>query len=313
MAVFVGAQPGAGKSSILTRLRGRFRGNVALISGDDFRQFHPAYARLRDTDPVAMPNVTQTFSGPAVERAIGEARDRQVNVIIEGTYRDPATTFRTMQLYADAGYRTELVTVSTSIYASQIAAQQRYLDAVREGYDARWTPRSALRRGYDESAAILTAAMAVAACHVISVVDRDSVELARVARDAEGLWPAGANPEAVCREHREQTQPNADDYTEQVAGLSALAAELDIHEPEFERSLQQLADDAQGLVAHEATEGADAPEETFTDRLDRVIEEVRSTTVYARDDDADVLDETQDVFEDYRHQEREQDRGPRHR
>lgn len=56
-AIFVGAQPGAGKSSILTRLRGRFRGNVALISGDDFRQFHPAYARLRDTDPVAMPNV----------------------------------------------------------------------------------------------------------------------------------------------------------------------------------------------------------------------------------------------------------------
>lgn len=159
-AIFVGAQPGAGNSSILTRLRGRFRGNVALISGDDFRQFHPAYARLRDSDPVAMPNVTQAFSGPAVERAISEAAQRRVNVIVEGTYRDPATTFRTMQLYADAGYRTKLVTVSTSIYASQIAARQCYLDAVREGYDARWTPRSALRRLQEPRLSVTTPCLA---------------------------------------------------------------------------------------------------------------------------------------------------------
>lgn len=145
-----------------------------------------------------MPNVTQAFSGPAVERAIAEAAQRRVNVIVEGAYRDPDTTFRTMQMYAAAGYRTELVTVSTSIYASQIAAQQRYLDALREGYDARWTPRSALRRGYDESASILTAALAVAACHVVSVVDRDSVELVRVARDPHGQWPGGSDPEKVC-------------------------------------------------------------------------------------------------------------------
>ena len=59
-----------------------------------------------------------------------------------------------MQVCADAGYRTELVTVSTSACASQITPQRRYLDAVRDGYDARWTPRSALRRRYDESAAI---------------------------------------------------------------------------------------------------------------------------------------------------------------
>lgn len=223
VAAFVGAQPGAGKSSIMTRLRGRFNGNVAAISGDDFRQFHPLYAQLRESDPVAMPNGTQQFSGPAVARAIAEARRRRVNVIVEGTYRDPATTFATMQAFADAGYRTELVTVSTSVYTSQVAAQQRYLNAVDQGYDARWTPRSALRRGYEESAAILTAGMAVAACHAITVVDRDGVELTRIARDAGGRWPQDADPEAVCRAYREQSRPSVEAYGAQVDELVTLA------------------------------------------------------------------------------------------
>ena len=42
-----------------------------------------------------------------MQRAIAEAQDRRVNVIIEDTHRDLATTFRAMQMYADSGYRTE--------------------------------------------------------------------------------------------------------------------------------------------------------------------------------------------------------------
>lgn len=211
-----------------------------------------------------------------------------------------------MQMYAAAGYRTELVTVSTSIYASQIAAQQRYLDALREGYDARWTPRSALRRGYDESASILTAALAVAACHVVSVVDRDSVELVRVARDPHGQWPGGSDPEKVCRDHRERTKPDADHYVEQVAGLAAAAAAVGVDEPEFHAVLTDLAQDADEL--------RDALiEEPFEDRLESVVAEVRSTTVYHQDYDADVIDDTQEIFEDQRLAQREQPRGPRER
>lgn len=158
MATFVGAQPGAGKSRVLGLLKRRIDRNAALISGDDFRRFHPMYEQLRDTDPLAMPNITQQLRGPCVARAIEEARQRRVNVIIEGTYRDPQATFRTMHAFAQAGYRVELAVVSTSLYTSQLAAQQRYLNAVRDGQDARWTPVSALSRGYEESAAILTVA-----------------------------------------------------------------------------------------------------------------------------------------------------------
>jgi Zeta toxin len=61
--VLVGAQPGAGKSYAIARIvKADADADFVYVTGDALRPFHPAYAALVRSDPVAMPNAT----GPAV-------------------------------------------------------------------------------------------------------------------------------------------------------------------------------------------------------------------------------------------------------
>lgn len=244
VVVFVGAQPGAGKSRTVDAVRRQLGTHSVAISGDEFRQFHPLYARLRRENPVAMPNATQHFSGPAVGRAIEDARARRVNVVIEGTCRDPDTTFATMRRFADGGYRTRLVVVSTPLAQSQLAAVQRYLNAVAADVEARWTPIGAMSTGYEESAQILASARTVPWCHEISVYDRDGDVIAFDARGAEpeGAWATATRLDHACRESRIANAPSPEQYAAELADGERIARELGQDGAEFASAYALLRD-----------------------------------------------------------------------
>lgn len=63
--VFVGGQPGAGKTRAthLVRVSGLHDGPLLPVNGDDLRQYHPDYDRLCDEEPLAMPERTAKASG----------------------------------------------------------------------------------------------------------------------------------------------------------------------------------------------------------------------------------------------------------
>ena len=68
--VFVGAQPGAGKSRAIADVHGEQPAAVPVI-GDDLRAFHPDYDALMRTDPLTMPHVTAQASGaPGLNRPV---------------------------------------------------------------------------------------------------------------------------------------------------------------------------------------------------------------------------------------------------
>lgn len=270
--MFVGAQPGAGKSSTIDELRLRHP-NAIAISGDDFRRHHPDYDRLRLTDPTRMPDLTAELSGPCVVRAIDEAIRRRVDVVVEGTYRDPETTFRTMRRFAEAGYRTELVTVATPLAVSQLSAVDRYLNAVRDGVEARWTPVGALSTGYQESAAILTAAREVDSCHSIAVYNRDGEELTRLERDEHGVWSDGADPERRCRVYRIEAEPDALQYAAAVQRSLDQAVELDQVGPQFDPAYSVLGRRVEELSASPAQQLAEA--QHALDRAEQQLDAAR--------------------------------------
>ena len=62
--VFVGGQPGAGKTRAthLVRVSGLHDGPLLPVNGDDLRQYHPDYDRLCDEEPLAMPERTAKAS-----------------------------------------------------------------------------------------------------------------------------------------------------------------------------------------------------------------------------------------------------------
>lgn len=271
--VFLVVQSGVVRGRIFARLRARFGG-------------HAAHVRPEQRPPLPSAGVPGSADAVLKTRATTDPRQQRGDVIVEDSFHDQVAALRMMQAYTDAGYRTELVATSSAAYASQIATQQ-YLTAQR----VQAATPAQRHRGHDATAALVAAAMAVAACHVITFVDRDDVELVRLARDARGEWQPDGNAESADAASEKML------LAQQDQPLSA-SADLLIEGPAQDRS--------DGALIH----GGD---DSYVDRLVSIVADVRSVEVYARDGDADTEEETQQIFEDHRHAERELARGPRAR
>ncbi|MFX5839569.1 zeta toxin family protein, partial [Acinetobacter baumannii] len=72
-------------------------GKPVAIVGDDLRAFHPRYAELSRKDPLNAAHYTDQDSGRWVEMLIAAAKEKRVNVVIEGTMRRPEKVAQTMQ------------------------------------------------------------------------------------------------------------------------------------------------------------------------------------------------------------------------
>ena len=91
--VFVGGQPGAGKTRAthLVRVSGLHDGPLLPVNGDDLRQYHPDYDRLCDEEPLAMPERTAKASAVWIRMTMEYADENGIPAIVEGTWRNAAT------------------------------------------------------------------------------------------------------------------------------------------------------------------------------------------------------------------------------
>lgn len=140
--VFLGGQPAAGKTSAQQAIADRYGPwNPVVITGDEFRKFHPEYRSLVQHDQLAMPGTTQALSGPLVGRCLDEAQRRGCDVILEGTFRDADMVNATVDRFAADGYDVTIAGVATPEWQSRLDAENRYLYAGTS--QARWTPPTA--------------------------------------------------------------------------------------------------------------------------------------------------------------------------
>ncbi|MFF0818371.1 zeta toxin family protein [Rhodococcus sp. NPDC003318] len=184
--IFVGAQPGAGKTRAMEMaVRDAARAHPVVISGDDFRQYHPDYRRLIAEDPTRMPAVTAELSGPMVRRSLDHAKQQRYSVALEGTFRDEAMVLATAHEFAQEGYEIHVVAVATQPEVSRLSIEDRYLSAPR--VRARWTPPTA------HDLTIATSGHVLETLEASDVVDRISVytraeRVYRNERDRDGDW-----------------------------------------------------------------------------------------------------------------------------
>lgn len=85
--VFVGGQPGAGKTRAthLVRVSGLHDGPLLPVNGDDLRQYHPDYDRLCDEEPLAMPERTAKASAAWIRMTMEYVDAERIPAIVEGT------------------------------------------------------------------------------------------------------------------------------------------------------------------------------------------------------------------------------------
>lgn len=125
-AVLVGGQSGAGKTTLHAMARRRFRKNVIVINGDEYRAYHPRYRELDEKfgpDAVAY---TARWAGEMTEALIDEFSRLSYNLIIEGTLRTHEVPVRTAELLRSRGYAVSLALMAVKPEISLISCQIRY-------------------------------------------------------------------------------------------------------------------------------------------------------------------------------------------
>ncbi|MEE0162652.1 MAG: zeta toxin family protein [Sutterella wadsworthensis] len=147
VVVFVGGQPGAGKSKSLERIQEHYPGIVPVI-GDDLRSYHPDYRRLMRTDPLVMPQVTAHASGRWVEMSIDYLRGARRSTLVETTLRQAGVVGDTAAGFRQAGYRVELHVLAVPLEVSRLGTISRYAGQVAEAGAGRWTSS----KGHDVAA-----------------------------------------------------------------------------------------------------------------------------------------------------------------
>lgn len=127
-AIVLGGQPGSGKTPMQVQADREFAGSggIVKIIGDDLRAFLPHYKSLQRADDKTAAFYTDRDSGRLVEKAIAEAAQRRVNVLVEGTMRNPETVAATLRQFREAGFRTDARALAVSPEMSSLGILQRY-------------------------------------------------------------------------------------------------------------------------------------------------------------------------------------------
>lgn len=175
-AVFVAAQPAAGKSRA-TALAVRQDPRLIPVIGDDLRQFHPDYDRLMAEDPLAMPGATAQASGRWVQMSTAHLRRRGASVPVETTLRQAHVLLGELDRFRAAGYATHLHVLAVPPEVSRAGTLVRYTgDAALAG---RWTPSAAHDAAVAAGPATLQAAILSGLLDRVIIQDRQGQVLHR--------------------------------------------------------------------------------------------------------------------------------------
>ncbi len=152
-AIFVGGQPGAGKSStqkyVSRELNSEEPNTVLDVIGDDLRLFHPNYFELLEVDDRSAALYTDRDSGLWVEKVINHGAQIGCSMVIEGTLRRPEVPVKSANFLKSHGYRIEFDIVIAHQLLSRSGVIARYLRQVAERGNGRFTLREAHDAAYD--------------------------------------------------------------------------------------------------------------------------------------------------------------------
>lgn len=114
--IFLGGQPGAGKSHFYSN-SDDLSGYI-VIDGDQYRKYHPRYDNISKYDMENYANRTQQFVNECIERLIEDLSDQGYNLIIEGTLRDPDAPINTCETLVRKGYTADMYVIAVDVKMS---------------------------------------------------------------------------------------------------------------------------------------------------------------------------------------------------
>lgn len=141
--VFIGGQPGSGKSMLVEHYR-RALGGAVVVDSDILRQLHPAIVEIARVAPLRFDVLTNGPVGAWCNSIIASARSHRCNVIIENTFASPETILTEARRFAESGYVVGFLCLAVPSSVSRLGIVNRFRQAARAGGKLpRWTTESA--------------------------------------------------------------------------------------------------------------------------------------------------------------------------
>ncbi|WP_173303499.1 type II toxin-antitoxin system toxin PezT [Streptococcus sp. 1290] len=142
IAILLGGQSGAGKTTIHRIKQKEFQRNIVIIDGDSFRSQHPRYLELQQEYGKDSVEYTKDFAGKMVESLVAELSHLGYNLLIEGTLRTIDVPKKTAQLLKNKGYEVQLALIATKPELSYLSTLIRYEELyIINPNQARATPK----------------------------------------------------------------------------------------------------------------------------------------------------------------------------
>lgn len=173
VAVYVVGQPGAGKTAASVVVLGALRPGAVLVSGEDFRAFHPGYARLLAERQRTAGAVLRADYRAWQDAAEEWLRRRRADVVVEAAPATGTDLLVAASRYQAAGYRVEMLVLAVRAADSRQGTAHRFALALEHGLPSRFTTSQGHDRCYRALAALAAAVDRHPAVHTVTVTDRD--------------------------------------------------------------------------------------------------------------------------------------------
>ena len=154
VAVMFGGQPGCGKSTLVNAAVKEFisHGGAVKIDGDALRAFHPLNTELLKRDDKTAGFYTNADAFKWVDKAIEDAKNRKVNIVIEGTMRNSDVVADSMKNFRESGYSVYSIEARALTINPRLSEQGillRYEKQKAEAGYGRLTPPEMHKAAYD--------------------------------------------------------------------------------------------------------------------------------------------------------------------
>ena len=128
LAIVIGAQPGAGKSTVMGDIRRRVEslGWTVEIDTDELRTHHPQHKRFLDEDDQTAGTRTNRDANRWAEMLRNKSKDKCVNVLLESSMRTPESLSVLLKDFRSAKYGTEVHVLAVKPRLSELSILLRY-------------------------------------------------------------------------------------------------------------------------------------------------------------------------------------------
>jgi len=145
-AIFVGGQPGCGKTVMSMNLKNKIK-NIIEIGIDNYRMYHPKYLEIEkcirefwkgkeetinDTPGNDIANFTHYFAGVMTDKLIEMGKEKNYNMILEWGMREPTGPLKCMNELKQKNYNNTVLFVNANKEISYEACNMRY-DIMKQG------------------------------------------------------------------------------------------------------------------------------------------------------------------------------------